>query len=175
MDMRSRKIILKTSSVISTSEQKYWYAQMRLVEEACEWLEESHIDYRCWLVLQNLFYTRYAPYLSYASEADYNEPNVEEPEPKDVEDSEPEPEVKEPEPEVTELEVEELSIETLVDLSTEPTHEVIVFVATYDFSLVFEISWRLQPIVDLPIGGRITRDQASHGAKCGQFVIHMDG
>ena len=66
----------------------------------------------------------YAPHLLYASEADYSEPNVEEPDP------EPEPKVddeSEPGPEVVELmspqeeifsrliTVEELPIETLVD------------------------------------------------------------
>jgi len=74
---------------------------MRLVGEAYGWLEDSHIDCQCWLVLQNLFYTRYVPYLFYAFEANYSEPNVEEPEPKDIQDSEPEIELKEPEPEVS--------------------------------------------------------------------------
>ena len=83
---------------------------MGLVGEAYGWLEDSHIDCRCWLVSQNLFHTRYALHFLYASEADYNAPNVEKPEPKDVEDSEAEPKVKKPEPEVEETEVEEFSI-----------------------------------------------------------------
>jgi len=49
-----------------TSEQKYQYAQMRLIGEAYKLLEDSHIDCRYWLVLQNLFRTRYVSHL-YAS------------------------------------------------------------------------------------------------------------
>ena len=58
-------------------------------------VEDSHIDCRCWLVLQNLFRTQYVSHLLYASKANYSELNVEEPEsePKHVEDSEPELEV----------------------------------------------------------------------------------
>ena len=43
-------------------EQKCRYAQMKLIEEAYWWWEDSHIDCRYWFVLQD-FHTRYAPYL----------------------------------------------------------------------------------------------------------------
>ena len=101
---------------------------MRLVGEAYGWLEDTHIDCRCWLVSQNLFLTRYAPHLFYASKADYSEPNVEEPEPKlkDVEDSKPE------------SEVEELSIDSCRSFYR-AYHGVIVFVATYNIPLILEI------------------------------------
>ena len=98
-----------------TSEQKYRYAQMRLVGEAYGWLEDTYINCRCLLVLQELLRAQYAPHILYASEADYREPDVVESEPKDVEHSETESAVKEPEPEI-----EELPIETLVDLPTAP-------------------------------------------------------
>jgi len=105
---------------------------MRLVGEAYGWLEYSHIDCRCCLVLQNLFRTRYVPHLLYTSEAAYNEPNVEKPEPKDVEDSELEPEP----------EVEDLPIETLVDLLTEPTLRLLSLLPP----MIFPLSLRLSDV-----------------------------
>ena len=56
---------------------------MRLVGEAYGWLEDTYINCRCWLVLQELLRAQYAPHILYASEADYREPDVVEPEPKD--------------------------------------------------------------------------------------------
>jgi len=73
-------------------------------------------------VLQGLLRTQYTSYLLKASEADYNEPNFEEPE---------------PEPEVVELvssqeeifsrptKIVKLPIKTLVDFPIEPTMELV--------------------------------------------------
>ena len=97
----------------------------------------SYIDCRCWLVSQNLFRTRYAPHLLYASETDYSEPNVKEPEPKNGEDSELEPKVEEPK-------VEEFSIETLVDLSTEP----IMGLLSLSLLMIFSLSLRSPDVYD---------------------------
>ena len=96
--------------------------------------------------LSNLFRTRYAPHLLYASETNYNEPNVKEPapEPKDVEDSESEQEVKEPEPEVKEAEVVKLSVETLVDLPTELTMGLL----SLSTPIIFFLSLRSSDVYD---------------------------
>ena len=48
---------------VLTSEQKYCYAQMRLVGKASWWWKNIHSSCLCLFVLQDLFRTRYAPYL----------------------------------------------------------------------------------------------------------------
>ena len=71
---------------ILTSEQKYFYAQMRLVGHAYWWRKDNHNDDQCWFVLQDLR-SLYASHLLYASEAGYNDPNVEqEPESRSITD-----------------------------------------------------------------------------------------
>jgi len=46
-----------------TPAQKCHYAEMKLVGEVYWWWEDSHIDCRDWLILQELLHTRYAPHL----------------------------------------------------------------------------------------------------------------
>ena len=65
------------SYFVLTSEQNYHYARMKLVGQACWWWNDSHINDQCWFVLQDHLRTLYAPHFLYASEANYNEPNVE--------------------------------------------------------------------------------------------------
>jgi len=124
------------SYFILTSEQKCYYAQMKLVGKAYCWGKGSHFDYRYWFDLKDLLRALYAPHLLYSSEADYKESEVVyEPELEVVDKSYPEPPafvesdiVDELNSEVvdeTELEseVKEPLIEPLVDLPVEPTME----------------------------------------------------
>jgi len=79
LGMRSKKMILNNffSYFGLTSKQKYHYAQMKLVGQAYWWWKDNHVNDQCWFVLQDYLRTLYAPHILYASEADYNEPNVE--------------------------------------------------------------------------------------------------
>ena len=53
---------------------------MKLDEVVYYWWKDNHKFCRHWFVLKTLLRARYVPHLLYASEADYNEPDVE-PEP----------------------------------------------------------------------------------------------
>ena len=65
------------SYFILTSEQNYHNAQMKLVGRAYWWWKDSHINDKCWFVLQDHLHTLYALHLLYVSEVDCKEPNVE--------------------------------------------------------------------------------------------------
>ena len=50
------------SYYILTSEEKYYYAQMKQVGHAYWWWKDSHIDDQYWFVLQDHLRSLYAPY-----------------------------------------------------------------------------------------------------------------
>ena len=62
--------------VLTSSEQKCHYVQMKLVGKAYCWEKGSHIDYRCWFVLKSLLCTLYAPHFLYSFKVDYKEPEI---------------------------------------------------------------------------------------------------
>jgi len=65
MSMKSEKNQLENFFRYSSSTptQKCHYIQMKLAGEAYWWLKYNHIDFRDWLVLQELLHTRYALHL----------------------------------------------------------------------------------------------------------------
>ena len=101
---------------------------MKLVGKAYCWRKDTHIDYRCWFVLKDLFRALNAPHLLYSSEEDYNEPTVaDEPEPAVEPESDPTI-IDEPEPNP---EIEKLLIEIPTDL---PVNGVSVIYASCESS-----------------------------------------